>query len=392
MVWKLLRKNISVWQLCGYAAATLVGVAILMVALQFYRDVSAGAGSRGSDGIGLASSRNIVISKPVGLGDTFSGKAPVFSAGEIADLEAQPWCGGVSPFRAADFGVWAGIELGGRSMQTALFFESVPDSLIDIDSEAWHFDPSAPSVPIIIPKDYLALYNFGFAASGRMPPVSEAMLGSIPLTVTISGAGDRITLPGRIAGFSSWLNTVAVPEAFMDWAHSRFGSGRAAQPSRLIVELSDPADPSVERYLSRNGYERAGSPDDSGRATFLLRLITGVVAVIGLVITLLALGILMLSLYLLVQKNRRIIDGLLLLGYMPGAIAGCYRRLVLCINGAVLAGACIAMTAVRGLWTGRLEMIDIHPASLWPTILFAIGLTAVITALNFLTIGRLVRK
>ena len=40
MVWRLLRCNISAGQLAGYAVATLVGLAIVSVALQFYRDVT----------------------------------------------------------------------------------------------------------------------------------------------------------------------------------------------------------------------------------------------------------------------------------------------------------------------------------------------------------------
>ena len=105
------------------------------------------------------------------------------------------------PFQAADFKVWAGVDFGGRGMSTALFFESVPDSIVDVDPELWKFNPSAPEIPIIISKDYLTLYNFGFAASGNMPMLSEGMIGSVPLTITISGAGNTTTLPGRIVGF-----------------------------------------------------------------------------------------------------------------------------------------------------------------------------------------------
>ena len=39
-VWRLLRHNISVGQLAGYAIANLVGLAIVLTAVQFYRDVT----------------------------------------------------------------------------------------------------------------------------------------------------------------------------------------------------------------------------------------------------------------------------------------------------------------------------------------------------------------
>lgn len=40
IVWRLLRRNISIGQLAGYAVANLVGLAIVLTAVQFYRDVT----------------------------------------------------------------------------------------------------------------------------------------------------------------------------------------------------------------------------------------------------------------------------------------------------------------------------------------------------------------
>jgi hypothetical protein len=71
------------------------------------------------------------------------------------------------------------------------------------------------SVPIILPKNYLDLYNFGFAESHSMPKISEGMIGLVALDVTIFGRGDREQLKGRIAGFSNRINTILVPETFM---------------------------------------------------------------------------------------------------------------------------------------------------------------------------------
>lgn len=392
MIWKLLRKNISVWQIAGYAAATFIGLSIVLIALQFYRDVSAGLHHDDNDagGLGLISKRNIVISKPVGLKSSLSGTAPSFSDGEIADLARQEWSGAVMPFQAADFKVWAGVDFGGRGMSTALFFESVPDSIVDVDPELWKFNPSAPEIPIIISKDYLTLYNFGFAASGNMPMLSEGMIGSVPLTITISGAGNTTTLPGRIVGFSSWLNTVAVPQAFMDWAHERFGEPGVAQPSRLVIEVTDPANPEIDEYLSRHDYEVAGPDNDLGRLSFFLTLLTTVIAGIGALITLLSLGILVLSLYLLIQKNHKSISGLLLLGYKPGAIAGRYMRLVISVNVSVLLLASIVVPVVQSLWAPALTSLSMTAASVWLTICIGAAIMIVISTLNSLTIRRLV--
>lgn len=393
MIWKLLRKNISIWQIAGYALATFIGLVIVLVALQFYRDVSVCLRLDNDEGgVSLVSKRNIVISKPVGLKSTLSGDAPSFTTAEIEDLNRQKWSGAVMPFQAADFKVYAGLDLGGRSLSTALFFESVPDSIVDIDPALWHFDPAQPEIPIIVSKDYLTLYNFGFASSGNMPMLSEGMIGSVPLTVTIAGNGNTATLPARIVGFSSWLNTVAVPQSFMNWAHDSFGHASVPQPSRLVVELADPASPDVDKYMEAHGYEVAGPKNDLGRLSFFLTLLTSVIAGIGALITLLSLGILVLSLYLLVQKNRKAISGLLLLGYTPSEVAAKYSAMVLCVNGAVLLLSCAAIPLVQSLWRPGLEALAIAPSSVWPTIAVGAGIIIVISTLNILTIRRLVKQ
>lgn len=392
MIWKLLRHNISVWQIAGYAVATLVGLSIVMVAMQFYGDASVALADDAEGGVGLLSSRNIVISKPVSLSATLTGEAPVFSREEIEEISAQPWAGGVSRFQAADFSVRAGVELGDRAMHTALFLESVPDSLLDIDSREWRFDPSNPTIPIVISKDYLSLYNFGFASSGHMPMISEGMLSAVPLQITIAGNGRSATLPGRIVGYSSWLNTVAVPQEFMDWAHGQFGAPTLADPSRLVITVSDPSDPDIEHFLEDRGYELAGPGNEIGRAAYFLRLLVSVIAAVGLVITILAFGILMLSLFLLVQKNRRAISGLLLLGYAPSQVAVCYIRLIVAVNASVLILSAVVLFGVTPLWQKGLSNIGIVGATPWLAIGVGGVLMLLITLTNICVIHRLVKK
>lgn len=387
MLWKLLRRNISVWQLAGYAFSTFVGLLIVLVALQLYRDMQAGL--RGEE---LIARRNIVISKPVKLQSTLSGAKPLFSESEIAVIAAQPWARGVMPFRAADFKVWAQIDMGGRQLSTALFFESVPDSIVDVDPAKWTFDPDSPSIPILISKDYLSLYNFGFAAGSGMPMLTEGMISSLPLTVTIAGQGGSATLPARIVGFSSWLNTVAVPQKFMDWAHSRYGdnAAEASAPTRLVIAVDDAAAPGVEDFIKSHGYDQAGNTTELGRASFMLTVLTAAIAGIGALITALALGILVLSLYLLVQKNRKSISTLLMLGYTPRTVASRYFGMVACINAGVLAAACVALVAVKTLWDDALATLGFEQAPVLATVAVGAALMAGVCLLNFVVIRRLV--
>ena len=175
-MWRLLRRNISVWQTAGYALANFVGLAIVLCAVKFYCDVRSAA--EGEDP--YVTKDYLVISRSVsGLGSLGSlmGADNSFSPGAIADLESQPWVKRVGAFTSSDFSVGASLDMGGRGMSTALFLESVPEEFFDVKPDGWKFEPGADTtVPIILNKDYLTLYNYGFAASAGLPKVSEGMV------------------------------------------------------------------------------------------------------------------------------------------------------------------------------------------------------------------------
>lgn len=386
MVWKLLRRNISVWQIAGYSLATLVGLTVVAAAVQLYRDLGPVFSP------GATPSQRMVLSKQVGVRDSFRGAAPSFTSAELDELRSMPWVSDMAPLRAADFNIHAGVELGGRSMGTALFFEALPDRFADVDSSLWTFSPARPVIPVVIPRDYLALYNFGFAASGGMPAMSESMLSAVPLTVTLAGPGGADRLQARIVGYSDWLNTIAVPESFMDWAHERYGRGAPTSPSRVVVVTPRPGLPEIDTFLESRGYVRAGSGTDLARASGTLAAATGAIAAIGGIITLLALGILVLSLYLLVQKNRRAISGLLMLGYTPRAVSSRYIALVGAVNGVVLVLTVCALLFLRPVWERPLGEFGLAAASPLPAIAAAAGLIVAVTALNSFIITRLVRR
>lgn len=394
IVWRLLRHNISVGQLVGYGLANLLGLAIVLTAVQFYRDVT---GVWNSDDSFISRDYLIISKRVEGLAN-FNPSATTFSREEIAELEEQPWLRRLAAFDAANFNVSASLDFWGRGMSTAMFFESIPDDFFDVEPAGWEWEPEQgrngryPTIPIIISKDYLTLYNFGFAASRGYPQVSEATIGTLPLRISVSGNGRQMDLEGRIVGFSSRLNTFAVPESFMTWANSEFSSEPEGQPSRLILETKTPGDPAIERYFEANGYESAGDKADNGRAAYFLQVMTGVVIAVGAVISLLAFFILLLSIYLLLQKNREKLRMLMMLGYTPGAVARYYYRIVGAINGAILVGAVALMLAGQQFWSTALKEIGVRTDSPWTAIGVGVAIIALITIGNVVAIRRNVRR
>lgn len=386
IVWRLLRRNISIGQLAGYAVANLVGLAIVLTAVQFYRDVTATWHSEDS----FISRNYLIIAKrlPSGIGSIFGSSASKgFSPEEIDNLRAQPWVSRVGEFTAANFNVSASVEMGGAPLSTALFLESIPSEFLDISPAGWSYTPgSGAPVPVIISKDYLTLYNFGFAASRGLPQISEDMMKMIPLRLSVSGNGQQQWLNARIVGFSSRINTIAVPEEFIQWANPIYGEKAAANPSRLIIETSDPGNPAVTSYLDAHGYDPSGADPDSGKASYFLSIATAVVISIGVVISLLALFILLLSIRLLLQKNRDTLHRLMMLGYSPRTVARHYILIVSAINLCVFIGAVIIMLVASSLWDAPLSQVGITPSSHLQAILLGLGLMILVCLDNFTVI------
>ena len=278
----------------------------------------------------------------------------------------------------------------GINMSTDMFFESVPDAYVDVKLDKWHFDPASGEIPIIIPRNYLNLYNFGFAQSRNLPQLSEGVMGMVNLDIRIMGNGQAAQMRGNIVGFSNRLNTILVPESFIEWANGKYGTGERVEPSRLIVEVNNPTDDRIARYFDSKGYETEGNQLDAGKTAWFLKVITGIVLSVGLLISALSFYILMLSIYLLLQKNTTKLENLLLIGYSPARVARPYQLLTVVLNLLVYALGMLAVVAVRGSY---MEVIgNLYPAAEGATLLGALLtgflIFAVVSALNMIVIRR----
>lgn len=381
-----MRQHISVAQLAGFFFANLCGMVIVLLSVQFYRDVLPVF----TQGDSFIKKDFVIVSKKVSTLGSFVGKSSTFSESDIADIEDQPFTKSVGRFLPSQFKVSAGMGMQGINMSTDMFFESVPDAYVDVKLDKWHFDPASGEIPIIIPRNYLNLYNFGFAQSRNLPQLSEGVMGMVNLDIRIMGNGQAARMRGNIVGFSNRLNTILVPESFIEWANGKYGTGERVEPSRLIVEVNNPTDDRIARYFDSKGYETEGNQLDAGKTAWFLKVITGIVLSVGLLISALSFYILMLSIYLLLQKNTTKLENLLLIGYSPARVARPYQLLTVILNLLVYALGMLAVVAVRGSY---MEVIgNLYPAAEGATLLGALLtgflIFAVVSALNMIVIRR----
>lgn len=386
MVWKLLRQHISVSQLAGFFLANLCGMIIVLLGIQFYRDVLPVF----TQGDSFIKKDFVIVSKKVSTLGTLVGKSSTFSTGDVAEIEEQPFTKSVGRFLPSQFKVSAGMGMQGIRMSTDMFFESVPDEFVDVKLDKWTFDPSSDMVPIIIPRNYLNLYNFGFAQSRNLPQLSEGVMGMVNLDIRIMGNGQVKQLKGNIVGFSNRLNTILVPETFMNWANAAYGTGQKAEPSRLIVEVNNPTDERIAKFFQQKGYETEGNSLDAGKASWFLKVVIGIVLSVGLLISVLSFYILILSIYLLLQKNSTKLENLLLIGYSPARVARPYQLLTIILNLVVLALGVVAVIAVRSLYLDTVMNLypDAGSGSVLPSVVTGIIIFTGVSALNIVIIRR----
>ena len=391
LIWKLLRENISKPQLIGFALTSLIGMSIVLLAFQFYFDINPLFSGKDK----LLKEDYLTITKKVGILGGLSSRSNGFSQNEIDDLKKQSFVKNVGTFTPSQFNVFGGFNSQklGIAFNTEMFFESVPDQFIDVTSDSWRFSPVDNTVPIILPKNYLDLYNFGFAQASSMPRISEQLIGLINLDISITGRnGLRQQMKGRIVGFSNRINSILVPETFMTWANQQYG-GTPSEPARLIIEVSNIADPNLSGYFKDKGFEISGDNTTASKMSFFLKIIIGIVVSVGVLICVLSFFILVLSIYLLLEKNMNKLRTLRLIGYSKSIVVKPYEWLAVGLNLVILALSLAITFVVRAQYLnfiGKLLPVGEARFSLY-TLLIGFTIFVLLSLLNILIIRRKVK-
>jgi len=391
LVWKLLRQHISPAQMLGFFFANLFGMTIILLAYQFYNDVMPVFTSPDS----FMKAEYKIVSKKVNTGNTLSGRSTEFYQSDIDELKNNSIVKSVAEFTCAQYRVIASIGINGsKLLSTEIYFESVPDEYVDIPLDKWKWDESSIEVPIILPRSYINMYNFGFAQARSLPKISDGLIGMIDVDLTVIGNSKTESLKGRVVGFSNRLTTILVPQSFMDWSNSRYSDGNESMPSRLIVESVQNKEQELNELLEDKGMEiESGNPNSEKTASFL-RLMIGLVVGVGLLISILSFYILMLSIYLLVQKNAIKMQNLLLIGYSPSQVARPYQLLTIAMLIVVFLISVLLVIVARNYYLGMIELLypQLASISLVPMICLGIILVFIVSCFNIIIIYNKVLK
>ena len=388
LVWKLLRQHLSIPQMAGFFFANLFGMIIVLLSVQFYQDVIPVFTAEDS----FMRSDFLIVNKKIGTASTISGSSNTFNQTEVDDLAQQPFVSRMGKFTNANYKADVSMRVNGVSVLNngEISFESIPDSFVDTPLRNWNYQPGEKTIPIILPRIYLTMYNFGFAQTHALPKLSDGLVGMIDFHIFVHGQHQEAQFKGKVIGFSNRLSSILVPQAFMDWSNDTFAPGETHAPTRLIVQVNNPSDPQFTKYLDQKGYEIENDKLNTEKTTYFLRLLVTMVVGVGLVISALSFYILMLSIYLLVQKNTHKLENLLLIGYRPAQVALPYQMLTIGLNFLIYGLALLAIFFARSYYMDLIETLfpNIEDGNMLPAIAVGALLFVLVSLSNYAIIAR----
>lgn len=362
MLHKLQRKTLVPTQMIGYTLTLFIGVTIILVSVQLFWDLKPML----FDGSAIFKSKSAVVSKRVNILTSIDKDRIYFSADEIEELKTQKFTKEVSSFMNASFRIKARTpESGGIPVfSTDLFFESIPEKFLDIQPDDWKWDASQDFLPIIIPEDYLNLYNFGFAESQGLPVISKNTVSQVAFIIQISGNGKRKEYKSKIVGFSGTINSILVPENFLLWANKEFGDVKIQKTSRVLVEFKDPSDASILAFFNKKNYAVNEEKLEFSKLIFYFKSALIFVFVIAVIIIILSIGFILMSINLILQKNNILLLNLYQIGYGHRRIGRFYQTTISFITLVAIILAIALSSVVRSMYLKWFEKyLDVEYSS-----------------------------
>ena len=244
------------------------------------------------------------------------GKDNRFSNAELADFKKQPFIADAAPLLSNQFRVKmsAGDII---PFSTDLFLESIQNNFIDTLPSSFTWQPGQTTVPIIFSADFLEMYNV-FAPAQGLPQISESSIGAVNIILECSAPdGTVMKFRGNIVAVSDRLNTVLVPESFLNWGNKMFGTLPEQPAARVYIKTTDANSVALQNYLQQNNYHVNKDKTKFGRIKSTLQAIVAGLGGLALLVVLLSVLLFSFYLQLMISRSKDNLQLLLTLGYSP---------------------------------------------------------------------------
>ena len=389
MLKKILFKSKANSQFFFATAGALIGLAALLLSFQLMLDVQTFHSAEEE----LFGPNSVVIQKKVTKMTTLGMNNTEFTPEDMRALDEKEFITDIAPFASADFKV--GIsEVPGDGLPhfyADMFFQAIPDRFMDVELPDWGWNPETEYIPIVLPRDFIMIINYGFAQSQGINQISEELLMAARLTIHIEGNGKSHKMMGRVVGFSQKISSILVPESFLEYANAIYGSGNTINPSRIFITTTDDSYGELEDLMEEMNLDIAKSAIDVAKIKTIITVVIGIFGVAALLITLLSLmGFVQYS-QLVLSKVSYEIKTLLRLGYSIKSIVLTFIRQLTIIFGLITIASIKVMLIIKifvvNTWLDN-NGIHLDESSIIPTVLLALACFALFIAANYFNVRK----
>ena len=314
---------------------------------------------------------------------------------QIKDIQAQPFVESLGNIVPSRFKAAIQSNSDRFPFYTDIAFESVPSEFLDITTKDWTWTEQSNYLPIIVPNQFLDIYNFQFSISQNLPQLTPAVVKMLVFKVTIQTPNGPLSMNGRVVGLSNRISSMLVPESFMEWANKRFANSQSANASsRVVIRTKDPGNPMLVNYLKEKGLTTDADKTRFSRYRQVVDFVVNISGITGILLLAFALLIFTLFIQLTIASCKDEIALLVLMGSSPKQLKRFLMRrfyppnIWIALIGLIL----ISVTQFWLLQYLKEKQIFLSPYISAYTVMAAIGILLVIALVNHQSIKKWLRQ
>jgi len=285
---------------------------LVLGCIQLYTNANFLFGKKSSD-----SNYWITLSKTITPDNIGRKELLGFNPKDVEDLKKWNEVKDVYPIVSNDFRVSAD---GGNFIPfyTDMYLEAVDDAAIDINNLE-DFQVKDNTIPIIISREYLNLYNYGFALNQGLPQITEEFAKKIEVNINLTLKDKNLKFRGKLMGLSDRIHSVLVPKKFLDSINATQATALTNQTifTRVLVKVNDANDQDLIAKMNKKGYESNQESLRSAKIKGKLFLVLRTIALIGIFIFLLCIFMIINSIKMQFLEQQEEVSIKYLLGYSP---------------------------------------------------------------------------
>jgi hypothetical protein len=356
---KILLRNSKNGRLASAWIALCIGCTLLLISVMIwstFQDLLKGKNNN-HDSLG---STFLTISKVVDDASMADKELTQIVASDLEQIKQAPQVQDIGLLTPANFKVSASIGSGPMSFSTLLFLEAAPDRFMDQMPESWQWKEGDLTIPIILSRDFLNMYNYVFAPSQGLPLLSEQTVKALGFTLTIGEGAQQTHFRAQVEGFSDRISSVLVPQSFIDFGNKQFGEQNTVNHSRVIIKVGDPSDKDFTSFLKKNKYTTNAEQLRFSKMRSIVEVVSLATGVLALLLMAIGALVFILFIELTMAQAQTSVKLLLQIGYSPRKLIGFLTFKYLPIMLSALLSAVSIAVALQYIASQKLNQLQLH--------------------------------